>query len=455
MKKFPQWLKTLLFFAVMAVLVIAWIVYFNNDLIANHLSKDSAAQHLVKKLGQKKEEAAPEDEEPDTTKNAIPVHTAHIAVATLHRYVEGFGIVAPSPPGPGEMAGSANIASPVTGVVLHVQCKMGQQVHAGEVLIQLDDRVARANEEQAAAALAQAQASLAALKATPRPDQLQIAKLAVDKAQGAMDLAQQNYTRVSQLAVDQSASTKTVEQAKSDLASAKIDLAIAQKQLNLLEHSPTPEELKQEEAKVAQANAAAVAAKVQREMLSITSPINATVVQLLVNPGESVDPTKTLVQLIATDRLMVDVDVPAEQLPAKAIGLSAQIFVGESTDTPVIGKVSFVSPQVDPKTGAVMVIIALPGDVPLLPGRSVRVRIIAEEHKDVLAAPREAVVTDENGDSVIALVEGDQATRKTVKAGFQENGQIEISADGLKEGDTVVTAGAFGLPQATKIKVID
>ena len=455
MKKFPQWLKTLLFFAVMAVLVIGWIVYFNNDFIANHLPKDSAAQHLVKKLGQKKEEAPPEDEEPDTAKNAIPVHTAHLAVATLHRYVEGFGIVSPSPPGPGQMAGSANIASPLTGVVLQVQCKMGQQVHANDVLIQLDDRVARANEDQAAAALAQAQASLAALKATPRPDQLQIAKLAVDKAQGAFDLAQQNYTRVTKLAVDQSASTKTLEQAKNDLESARIDLAIAQKQLDLLQHSPTTEELKQEDAKVAQANAASVAATVQREMLSIKSPINATVVQLLVNPGESVDPTKTLVQLIATDRLMVDVDVPAEQLPAKAEGLSAQIFVDESSKTPVMGKVSFISPQVDPKTGAVMVIIALPGDAGFLPGRSVRVRIIAEEHKDVLAVPREAVVTDENGDSVIALVEGDQATRKTVKAGFEENGQIEISADGLKEGDTVVTAGAFGLPQATKIKVID
>ena len=79
----------------------------------------------------------------------------------------------------------------------------------------------------------------------------------------------------------------------------------------------------------------------------------------------------------------------------------------------------------------------------------------SEEHKDVLAVPREAVVTDENGDSVVALIEGDQATRKTVTAGFEENGQIEITADGLKEGDTVATAGAFGLPQATKVKVLD
>jgi len=83
------------------------------------------------------------------------------------------------------------------------------------------------------------------------------------------------------------------------------------------------------------------------------------------------------------------------------------------------------------------------------------VRIVADEHKDVLAVPREAVVTDENGDSVISLVEGDQATRKTVMAGLEENGLVEVSADGLKEGDVVVTAGAFGLPQATKVKVIE
>jgi multidrug efflux pump subunit AcrA (membrane-fusion protein) len=121
----------------------------------------------------------------------------------------------------------------------------------------------------------------------------------------------------------------------------------------------------------------------------------------------------------------------------------------------VVGTVSFVSPQVDPKTGAVMVVVALPGDAGLRPGRSVRARIVAEEHEDVLAVPRAAVVTDENGDSVIAVVEADQATRKTVTAGFEENGQIEVSADGLKEGDVVVTAGAFGLPQATKVKVLD
>ena len=451
-------LKLLLVVLVLVVLVGAWVLYFDNALLANRLPKDGRLQHFVQWFGQKAEEAPAEDEEPDTTKNAIPVHTARVTTATLHRYIEGFGVVSPSPPGPGQMAGSANIASPVPGVVAEVRCKMGQQVKAGDVLIRLDDRVARSAEEQAAAVLAQAQASLAALKATPRPDQLQIAQLTVDKAKSALDLAQKNYTRVSELAAQQGASGKSLEQATADLATAKTDLAVAQKQLDLLKNSPTPEELRQEEAKVAQAKAALVTAQMQRQMMSITSPIDATVVLVSVNPGESVDPTRTLVQLIATDRLMVDVDVPAEQLPEKAEGLSAQILIDpqpKEPGNPILGKVSFVSPQVDPKTGAVMVIIALPGDVGLRPGRSVRARIIAEEHKDVLAVPRDAVITDENGDSVISLVEGDQATRKTVTVGLEENGLVEISADGLKEGDVVVTAGAFGLPQATKVKVLE
>jgi RND family efflux transporter MFP subunit len=192
-------------------------------------------------------------------------------------------------------------------------------------------------------------------------------------------------------------------------------------------------------------------------MMTITAPIDATVVALNVNPGESVDVTKTLVQFVALDRLVVDVDVAADQLPAKAEGLDAQVLLpGAAPDaSPVMGKVGFVSPQVDPKTGAVMVSVDLPPGAGLRPGLSVRVRIVADEHKDVLAVPKAAVVTDENGDSVIALVEGDQATHKTVKPGFEENGLVEITADGVKEGDTVATAGAFGLPQASRVKVLD
>lgn len=454
------WLKWSIFAAAIVVLVLGWVIYFHNPAVAAALPKWAWLQSTVAHLGEKTTAEAPDDEDPDNTKNEIPVHTARVAVATLHRYVEGIGVIAPRPPREGQMPGGANLASPVAGVVAKVLCQVGQSVHANDPVIQLDDRLARSAESQASAALEQAQASLAALKATPRPDQLQIAQLGVEKARTALEFAQKSYDRQKLLSVDQGVSGKSVEQAAMELSAAKNDLAISEKQLTLLKNTPTPEDLHQEEAKVAQAAAALATARTQRELMTIKAPIDATVVALSVNPGEGVDTTRTIVQFVAMDRLVVNVDVPADQLPAKAQGLAAQILMASSAakgdDAPIVGTVSAVSPQVDPKNGAVTVSIDLPtAAASFRPGLSVRVRIIAEEHKDVLAVPREAVVADENGDSVISLIEGDQATHKTVKSGLEEDGLIEISADSIKEGDQVATAGAFGLPAATKVKIID
>jgi multidrug efflux pump subunit AcrA (membrane-fusion protein) len=453
------WLKWSIFAAAIVVLVLGWIVYFHNPAVAARLPGWRWLQDAVTKVGEKTAAEAPDDEDPDNTKNEIPIHTARVAVATLHRYVEGIGVIAPRPPRDNQMPGGANLASPVAGVVAKVLCQVGQTVHANDPVIQLDDRLARSAEQQANAALEQAQASLAALKATPRPDQLQIAQLGVEKARTSLEFAQKSYDRQKLLSVDQGVSGKSVEQAAMELSAAKSDLAISEKQLTLLKNTPTPEDLHQEEAKVAQAAAALATARTQRELMTIKAPIDATVVTLSVNPGEAVDTTRTIVQFVAMDRLVVNVDVPADQLPAKTQGLAAQVLLASSAskdnDAPIVGTVSFVSPQVDPKSGAVTVSIDLPAATPLRPGLSVRVRIIAEEHKDVLAVPREAVVADENGDSVISLIEGDQATHKTVKAGLEEEGLIEITADSIKEGDQVATAGAFGLPAATKVKIID
>ncbi|MCL2647117.1 MAG: efflux RND transporter periplasmic adaptor subunit [Phycisphaerales bacterium] len=456
-------LKPLILAAVVILLVLAWLVHFHNGFFTERLKTFPRFQKIVAALGNAKE-AVEEDEDPNTSENEIPVHTTLIQKATLRRYVEGVGIVTPRPARQGQMAGGANIASATAGVVSQIFVQVGRQVKAGDVLIQLDDRLAKSAEEQAAAGLRQAEASLAIVKGGPRPEQLEMAELAVAKSQATLAVAQRNYERVKELAADQTASAKSLEQAAFDLAAAKADVAINEKQLHLLKNTPAPEELALENAKVAQAAAALAAAKAQRELLTILAPIDATVTSLSVNPGEAMDTTRGLIQLIAMDRLMVDVDVPADQLPPNAADLNAEIFIS-STAAPILAKVTTVTPQVDPKNGSVMLAIDLPSqslpdgrgsDTPhFTPGLSVRVRIIAEEHKDVLAVPKGAVVADENGDPVIALVDGDQATHKTVKTGLQENNLIEIIADDLHEGDKVVTAGAYGLPQATRIKVVD
>jgi hypothetical protein len=51
------------------------------------------------------------------------------------------------------------------------------------------------------------------------------------------------------------------------------------------------------------------------------------------------------------------------------------------------------------------------------------------------------------------VVEGDRAAQKPVKTGLRDGNLVEVEAEGLKEGDTIVTVGAYGLPKETKVKI--
>ena len=100
-----------------------------------------------------------------------------------------------------------------------------------------------------------------------------------------------------------------------------------------------------------------------------------------------------------------------------------------------------------------LVRVTLPKDAGLRPGQFVRVRIVSEERTGRLAVPRESVVKVDDA-QVIYMVEGVKAKQKAVKVGVHDGSLVEVEGEGLKEGDAVVTVGAYGLPEETKIKVI-
>jgi membrane fusion protein (multidrug efflux system) len=65
--------------------------------------------------------------------------------------------------------------------------------------------------------------------------------------------------------------------------------------------------------------------------------------------------------------------------------------------------------------------------------------------------PRDSVVKVED-EEVVYVVEGDKAVQTPVKTGLRDGNLVEVMGEGLKEGDTIVTVGAYGLPKETKIK---
>ena len=129
-------------------------------------------------------------------------------------------------------------------------------------------------------------------------------------------------------------------------------------------------------------------------------------------------------------------------------------------DHPFSGKVTIVSPALDPGSTTVEVWVQAknPGEH-LKPGTSVQVSMIARSLPDALSVPAAALLTAADGATSVMVAgsceksknASDQcAHQKTVKIGIREEDRIQV-VEGLQAGDRIVATGAYGLPDNSKI----
>jgi multidrug efflux pump subunit AcrA (membrane-fusion protein) len=191
-------------------------------------------------------------------------------------------------------------------------------------------------------------------------------------------------------------------------------------------------------------------AEAQLASLRVVAPLSGTVTRVNVKAGESVDVNTAMAEVIDLNRLAVSAAIPAAEAKDLKTGEEVQVL----TDPPASATLAFISPAVDAASGTVLTRATLAADCGLRPGQFVQLKIVTAVHANCLAAPAEGVVTDEDGKSVIAVVKSDEAAQTPVQTDLRENGWVEISGTGLKAGDSVVTIGAYGLPEKTKIRVL-
>jgi membrane fusion protein, multidrug efflux system len=192
-------------------------------------------------------------------------------------------------------------------------------------------------------------------------------------------------------------------------------------------------------------------AQAQLDALRVIAPLSGTITRVNVRAGQAVDVTTVVAELADLNRLAVNASIPASNLNELKVGDQIQIL----TQPAVATEVYFISPAVDPSNDTVSVLALLPPQSGLRPGQFVQLHIVTAVHTNCLVAPEQSVITDIDGRSVLSRVSGNEATRMPVQTGFHENGWVEVSGPGLKEGDTVVTVGAYGLPDKTRISILN
>ncbi|MGB8507577.1 MAG: efflux RND transporter periplasmic adaptor subunit, partial [Pyrinomonadaceae bacterium] len=152
-------------------------------------------------------------------------------------------------------------------------------------------------------------------------------------------------------------------------------------------------------------------------------------------------------------------NLPAQYLSRVKTGNLAVVKVEPFPEREFTGGVVNVAPSVDSQTNTVAVRVRLSNEHDeLKPGLFADARVAVEIRPNALAVPEAALVV-EGEDAFVFVVkrEGkDEGTveKRKVTTGIRDEGRVEI-VEGLEDNEAVVTAGAFGLSDDSKIKVTE
>ncbi len=215
----------------------------------------------------------------------------------------------------------------------------------------------------------------------------------------------------------------------------------------------------------AQAKQAAAQADNLRAILAkklIAAPFAGRAGIRLVNVGQFLPVGTPIVSIQALDPIFLNLSLPQQQLGQVTEGLTARVVTDAHPGQLFAGKVTAINPDLDPTTRSVKLQVTLPNaESRLRPGMFGTVSIVLPVTAPVIVIPATAVLYAPYGDTVFVVEEKKNeatgVTQTVVRQQFVRlgtaRGDFVAVTSGLKEGDTVVSAGVFKLRNGSAVAV--
>jgi multidrug efflux system membrane fusion protein len=338
-------------------------------------------------------------QESDKNAEIIPVTIATVEQRDVPVWLSGIGSVQPQ--------NAVTIKVRVDGQLQSVMFAEGQDVHAGEVLAQID----------------------------PRPFQAQIAQA---RANQAKDLAQLNNAkldlqRYNSLVSNQYATRQSVDTTRATVAQLEAAIAADQSAIDM--------------------------AQLQLDFATIKSPLDGRAGMRLVDEGSIVHPGDTGGLVVITQMAPIALlftlsqdDLPAI-LAAQATGrVSVAAYSRDGAKLLASGTLAFIDSQVDAASGQVRLKADFDNkNRALWPGMLVTARLLARVEKGVLVAPSTTIQLGPNGQFVYVVRADRTVEVRPVQSEAVEGSQAVIR-NGVKAGEQVVADGQYRLKAGSRVE---
>src|SRR5437773_970438 len=206
-------------------------------------------------------------------------------------------------------------------------------------------------------------------------------------------------------------------------------------------------------ADLAQAQVAAITARRAQQLATLRAPLAGVVTRMTAVLGAAVDASQPVVEVTDVAALDAVFNVSPAQAAQIRDGDSVRLTAGEAEGGEVVGQgsVTAVGAAVDSSSRAVAARARIGRPArPLRIGESVFGRIVTAVHARAVTVPVAALVPSGDGFQVFVVDSGGVARARTVTVGARSQSLAEILS-GLTPGETVVTTGAYGIEDGTKI----
>lgn len=312
---------------------------------------------------------------------------------------------------PGTVKGryETNMAFQVSGRILQRNVQVGDRVHAGQVLMVIDDRDVVQSSNQGDAQVAAAKAQL--------------------------ELARSNLNRYSALYAQEAISASVLDQYQTayNAAQASYDQAVA-------------------------------AATQGHNSLGYTNLIatsDGVVSAINVEAGQVVSAGTPVLTLVQTNELEVETSIPESRIGEIALGQQADVSFWSLKGQSVTGTIREIAPMADSVARTYRVRISLPQRPEGLQlGMTASAKFAgmaaaqAAESDNAAILPISAIF--QNGDTAqVWLVDKDSLTLSLQTVQVEDFSANELKVHGLKDGDIVVTAGVHKLREGTKVRLTE
>jgi RND family efflux transporter MFP subunit len=185
----------------------------------------------------------------------------------------------------------------------------------------------------------------------------------------------------------------------------------------------------------------------------VESTVSGTVLSFPLHEGDTVSTSTAIATIGDISRVQIVTWVPERYISSLKGGTAAVVTFDAIPKVSFTARISEINPIVDMASRTIKIKLRFDQlDARVLVGMSASVKLLVEELRNVVMAPREAIAQDTGEGAYVFVVKSDNTVeRRTVVLGAESETSFEIKK-GLSPGEKVVTEGRNSVKDGSRVR---